>query len=115
MVEDWSRMIAEMDKAVANLRVASPEVMKGFSALARAANTGSALDGKTRELITLAIAVAVRCAPCVAYHVQGALKKGATREEIAETMGLAVYMGAGPSVMYAAQALEAVDQLAAAS
>lgn len=113
MVEDWPQLIGNMDQAVSDLRVASPEVMKAFGALARAANTGPSLDGKTRELITLAIGVAVRCAPCIAYHVQGALKKGATREEIAEAIGLAVYMGAGPSVMYAAQALEATDQLSA--
>ena len=71
-----------------------------------------ALDAKTKELLAVAISVAVRCDPCITYHVEGARKHGATREEIAETMGLAVYMGAGPSAMYAAQALEAYDQYA---
>ncbi len=61
----------------------------------------------------LGISVAVRCGPCVAYHAQGALKHGASRAAIAETLAMAIYMGAGPSVMYAAQALEAVDQLMA--
>jgi AhpD family alkylhydroperoxidase len=63
----------------------------------------------------LGISVAVRCAPCVAYHAQGALKHGASREAIAETLALAIYMGAGPSIRYAAEALEAVDQLMAKS
>ena len=61
-------------------------------------------------MLAVAISVAVRCDPCITYHVEGARKHGATREEICETLGLAIYMGAGPSAMYAAQALEAYDQ-----
>ena len=57
--------------------------------------------------------VAIRCDGCVAFHAEAAVKQGATRDEIMETMGMAVYMGAGPSVMYAAQAVEAYDQFAA--
>jgi AhpD family alkylhydroperoxidase len=111
MIEDWKALIANMDVGVKDLRQGAPDVMKGFSEIAKAAFGGSALDGKTKELIALAIGVAVRCAPCIAYHAQGAVKHGATREEVAEAMGMAIYMGAGPSVMYAAQALEAFDQL----
>lgn len=112
MIEDWKELIANMDVGVKNLRQGAPDVMKSFGEMARAAHGGGALDGKTKELIALAIGVAVRCAPCIAYHTQAAVKCGATREEVAETMGMAIYMGAGPSVMYAAQALEAFDQLA---
>jgi AhpD family alkylhydroperoxidase len=65
--------------------------------------------------MAVAISVAVRCDPCVTYHVAAAQRAGATREEIAETVGLAIYMGAGPSAMYAAQALEAYDQWVEAS
>jgi len=72
---------------------------------------GTALDQKTKELVALGISVAVRCDPCVAYHAQAAVKHGASREAVAETLAMAIYMGAGPSVMYAAKALEAVDQL----
>ena len=57
--------------------------------------------------------VAIRCDGCVAFHSQAAVKQGATREEIMEVMGMALYMGAGPSLMYAAQAVEAFDQFAA--
>ena len=111
MVEDWRAMIAEMNGAVRDLRQADPDIMKAFSEMARAAHGGSALDGKTKELIALAIGVATRCAPCIAYHAEGAVKHGASREAVAETLAMAIYMGAGPSVMYAAQALEAVDQM----
>ena len=80
--------------------------------MARAAHGGNSLDGKTKELVALAIGVATRCAPCIAYHAEGAIKQGASRSDVAETLAMAIYMGAGPSVMYAAEALEAVDQLA---
>jgi AhpD family alkylhydroperoxidase len=115
MVEDWTALIGDMNGAVRDLRKASPDVMKAFSDMARAAHGGEALDGRTRELIALGISVAVRCDPCIAYHAEGALKQGATRAEIAEALAMAVYMGAGPSVMYAAKALEAVDQVAASN
>ncbi len=114
MVDDWHALIGNMNGAVRNLRHAAPEAMKAFSELARSANgPGGTLDGKTKELIALAISVATRCAPCIAYHAEGAVKHGASREAVAETLAMAVYMGAGPSVMYAAEALEAVDQLTA--
>jgi AhpD family alkylhydroperoxidase len=87
--------------------------MKGFSALARAALEARALDTKTKELVALAIAVATRCDACLAFHAEAALRQGASRDEVMETMGMAIYMGAGPSVMYAAQAVEAYDQYAA--
>ena len=111
MVEDSLDLIKEMDSAVFNLNEAAPEVMKTFSAMSRAAHGGGALDRKTKELLALGIGVATRCAPCIAYHAEGAHKAGASRQEIAETLGMAIYMGAGPSVMYAAQALEAADQI----
>jgi len=110
MNHDWQKMTVDMSGAVKELRGGSAEVMKSFSAMARAALEPKALDTKTKELIALAIAVATRCDACVAFHAEAAVKRGATRDEIMETMGMAVYMGAGPSVMYAAQAVEAYDQ-----
>ncbi len=112
MVEDWLALIGNMNGAVRDLRQAAPEVMKTFGDMARAADGGSALDGKTKELVALAISVATRCTPCIAYHAEGAVKQGASRGEVAEALAMAIYMGAGPSVMYAAEALEAVDQMA---
>jgi AhpD family alkylhydroperoxidase len=87
--------------------------MKGFSAIARAALEPKALDTKTKELIALAIGVATRCDACIAFHAEAAVRQGASREEVMETLGMAVYMGAGPSVMYAANAVEAFDQFSA--
>lgn len=110
MHKDWPRMATELSGAIKEVRLGTPEVMKAFSAMAEAATKPGALDGKTKELIALAIAVAIRCDGCVAFHSKAAVKQGATRDEIMETMGMALYMGAGPSLMYAAQAVEAFDQ-----
>jgi len=110
MNKDWIGVTTEMSGAVRELRTGMPDVMKGFSALAQSALKAGALDPKTKELIALAISVATRCDACVGFHAEAAVKQGASRNEIMETMGMAVYMGAGPSVMYAAQAVEAFDQ-----
>lgn len=113
MHDDWPALAAGLSGPLKELRGGAAEVMKGFSAVARAALEPRALDTKTKELIALGISVATRCAPCIAYHAESAVKLGATREEVMETMGMAIYMGAGPSVMYAAQAVEAYDQFKA--
>ena len=113
MHKDWPAMATELSGAIKEVRLGTPEVMKAFSAMAKAATDAGALDSRTKELIALAIAVAIRCDGCVAFHAQAAVKHGATREEVMETMGMALSMGAGPSLMYAAQAVEAYDQFAA--
>lgn len=112
MHKNWPQMTGELSSAIRELRGGAPEVMKAFSGMAQAALKANALDTRTKELVALAIAVAIRCDGCVAFHAEAAMKQGATRDEVMETMGMAVYMGAGPSVMYAAQAVEAFDQFA---
>jgi AhpD family alkylhydroperoxidase len=106
-------LAAGMAAPLKELRGGAADVMKAFSALARAALEPRALDAKTKELVALGISVATRCDACIAFHAEAALRHGATRDEVMETMGMAIYMGAGPSVMYAAQAVEAYDQYAA--
>ncbi|MFN3423955.1 MAG: carboxymuconolactone decarboxylase family protein [Novosphingobium meiothermophilum] len=110
--KDWPQMAAELSGAIKQVRLGSPDVMKAFSSMAQAATRPGALDGRTKELIALAIAVAIRCDGCIAFHAKAALDQGASRDEVMETMGMALYMGAGPSLMYAAQAVEAYDQFA---
>ena len=110
---DWPEWTKDLSKGLHDLRGGAPEVMKAFSGLAQAALQPSALDAKTKELIALAIGVAVRCDDCIAFHVKAAVDNGATREEITETLGMAIYMGAGPSAMYASHALDAYTQFSA--
>jgi AhpD family alkylhydroperoxidase len=112
MHKNWIDLTGELSVALREVRTGAPDVMKGFSAIAQAALKANALDTKTKELIALAISVATRCDGCIGFHAEAAVKQGATRDEIMETMGMAIYMGAGPSVMYAAQAVEAYDQFA---
>ena len=111
---DWPEMTKALSRDLRNLRGGATAVMKEFSALAQAALAQGALDVKTKELIALAIAVAVRCDDCIAFHVKAALERGASREEVLETLGMAIYMGAGPAAMYASHALEAFSQFEAA-
>ncbi|WP_377807977.1 carboxymuconolactone decarboxylase family protein [Azospirillum sp. A29] len=110
MHKNWPQMTGELSRAIRDLRGGAPEVMKAFSGMAQATLTANALDTRTKELIALASAEAIRCDGCVAFHAEAAMKQEASREEVMEAMGMAVYMGAGPSVMHAAQAVEAFDQ-----
>ena len=109
-MSNWTQLTNDLSALLRNLRGAAPDVMKGFANIAQAASVAKALDTKTKELIALGIAVAVRCDDCIAFHVKAAAEQGATREEISETLGMAIYMGAGPSVMYASHALDAFTQ-----
>ena len=71
--------------------------------------TGS-IDNKTKELIAVGIAIAIRCEGCIAFHVHDALRAGATKEEVVETIGVAIMMGGGPALMYGCEALQAVQE-----
>ena len=111
---NWPELTKGLGAELKNLRGGAPEVMKAFSSIAQTALAQGALDVKTKELIAIGISVAVHCDDCIAFHVKAAVDRGATREEILETLGMAIYMGAGPSAMYASHALGAYTQFAAA-
>lgn len=111
MHRDWKELLKGLSSPLRELRGGAPDVMKSFSAIAQAALKQNALETKTKELIALGISVAMRCDDCIGFHVKAAIDQGATREEILETLGMAIYMGAGPSVMYASHAIEAYDQM----
>lgn len=100
----------------ANLKVLRKDIgdtMQGFSALAQAATKDGALDKKTKELIALAIGVSTRCDGCIGFHTEALVKLGVTRAELEEALGMAIYMGGGPSLMYAADAMIAYEQFSA--
>ena len=81
-----------------------------FARLNRLAMESGAISHKTKELMALAISISLRCDGCIAYYVHDAVQAGATREELLETLGVAVMMGGGPATVYAAEAMEAIDQ-----
>ena len=111
MNTDWNAFLKGLSPGLKGLRESQIEVMSGFSSIAKAALKQGALDTKNKELIALGISVAIRCDDCIGFHVKAAIEKGASREEIMETMGMAIYMGAGPSVTYAAHVVSAFDEL----
>ena len=114
MLKDWNELANGLSKVVGQVRGGAPDAMKGFSALAKGATAAGALDAKTKELIALALGIAARCDGCLAFHAKAVVELGGTRDEVMETLAMAVYMGGGPSLMYSALALEAYDQFATA-
>jgi AhpD family alkylhydroperoxidase len=114
-VQDWPEFTDQTNARMAHLRKAIPAVAKEFGGLAREAIAPGVLDSKMKELVALAIGVAMRFDGCLAFHVKAAAKYGATREEVAETIAVAVYMGGGPSMIYGSEALSAYDALASAA
>ncbi len=113
MTPSYRELTQQTSAQVARLRADIPDTLRGFSAMAQAATQPGALDAKTKELIAIALSVAARCDPCVGYHAQALVRLGAARAEVAEALGMAVYMGGGPSLMYAARASAAFDEFAA--
>jgi AhpD family alkylhydroperoxidase len=59
---------------------------------------------------SLALGIASHCDGCIGFHTQALARLGATQEEVVETLSMAVYMGGGPSLMYAAETLTAFEQ-----
>ena len=114
MHKDWKEVAKELSGLMAETRRGIPEVGKAFHELSKAATAEGALDSKTKELIAVSISITARCDGCVAFHVGAAVRHGASREEVLETIGMAIYMGGGPSLVYGAQALEAYEQFAEA-
>lgn len=115
MMKHYKTITTDLSASLSKLRQELPEVMNGFSTLAQAATKAGALDKKTKELLALALGVAAHCDGCIGFHAQALGKLGATRAELLETLGMAIYMGGGPSLMYAAEALQAFEEFNGAS
>jgi AhpD family alkylhydroperoxidase len=113
MTKSYRQITQSVSSSLAKLRADKPGVIKGFNALAEAAMADGALTRKTKELIALALGVAGHCDACLGFHLKALIKLGATRIELEEALGVAVYMGGGPSLMYAADALAAFEELSA--
>ncbi len=110
---DHASLMSNINGALGPFRKSQSTAMQGFSQLAQAAMAEGAVSAKHKELIALAIGITQRCSGCVGFHVKALIKLGATREELEEMLAICVYMGGGPALMYAAEALSAWDQLSA--
>jgi AhpD family alkylhydroperoxidase len=92
-----------------------PQTMSGFATLSKAAKDNGPLGAKEKEFVALAISIALRCEPCILFHVEALIKAGATREELGDILAMSIQMGGGPSVMYAGHALACWDELTVAA
>lgn len=108
--QSYAAMRKRISSANAGLKSAQPDTLKGFNLMHVQAMKDGALDPRTKELIAVALSVGSRCDPCIAFHVPAALRHGATREEVMEVLAVAVMMGGGPSLMYAAHVIEVLDE-----
>ncbi|WP_230970831.1 carboxymuconolactone decarboxylase family protein [Nitrogeniibacter aestuarii] len=112
MSKSFSVITGDVGKALAQLRSAVPETMKGFGQMSQAALSDGAMSPLQKELIALAIGVSSRCDACIGFHVKALHKLGVTREQLMETLAVCIYMGGGPTLMYAAEAVRAYDEFA---
>ena len=105
-------ILDDLRQPVKDLREHIPAVFQGYAALSSAAMSDGALDAKTKELIALAIAVTKQCDGCIASHARGAARRGASADEVAEALGVAILMNGGPGTVHAPRALEAFHEIA---
>ncbi len=108
--KSFVQITTDVSKALGALRKEAPDTMAGFSAMSAAALREGSLSALHKELIALAIGVASRCDACIGFHVKALIKLGVTREQLVETLEVCTYMGGGPTLMYAAEALRAYEE-----
>ncbi len=89
----------------------SREMMEHFSNLHRTSVASGEIPNKYKELIALGISISIQCNECIVYHLNDAVKAGATDEEILETINVSVMMGGGPALIYATHAYEALQEI----
>jgi len=109
---DWNTYRQQLLAGTGGFGKLNPDVVKGYATLSGAGHKTGHLDEKARELIALAVAITLRCDGCITVHTAAALKRGATREELAEVLGVAVSVNAGAAIVYSTRALDAFDAAA---
>jgi AhpD family alkylhydroperoxidase len=109
MMLNWSEYKQQVTAGVGQLAAALPDIVRGYRVLSDAGQKSGKLDAKTRELIALAVAVTRQCDGCIAVHTDAAIQHGATREEIAEALGVAIAVNAGAALVYSTRVMDAVE------
>ena len=109
-MKSYTQITADINKGIAKLREGAPEAMAGFSTLARSAMKAGTLAAEQKELIALSIGVAGHCDGCIGFHAKALARMGCSRDHVMEALAVAVYMGGGPALMYAADAIHAFDE-----
>src|SRR5690606_20104220 len=104
---EWEQYRSELQTRIADVARLSPGTMRGYRELSTAGAKKDVLGGKVRELIALAVAVTRQCDGCITIHTTAAIEQGATREEIAEALGVAIAVNAGAALVYSARVFDA--------
>ena len=110
MMLDWKNYQGQLNSTIGEIGKLSPDTIRGYVALSGAGKQTGRFDAKTRELIALAVSVSLRCDGCITVHSAAALKAGATLEELAEALGVAIAVNAGAALVYSARTLDAFKQ-----
>lgn len=110
MEKSYVDITSEINRGIGKLRQGIPDAMAGFNAMSKGALKPGVLSELHKELIALAIGVAGHCDGCIGFHAKSLVRLGATREHVMEALAVAVYMGGGPSLMYAAEAVHAYEE-----
>ncbi|CAN0618599.1 alkylhydroperoxidase like protein, AhpD family [Burkholderia sp. lig30] len=105
---NWDEYRKELMTRVGELGKRSPDTLAGYQTLSAAGKKTGHLDAKTRELIALAVAVTTRCDGCIAVHTAEAVRHGATKDEVAEALGVAIALNAGAALVYSARVMDAL-------
>jgi AhpD family alkylhydroperoxidase len=108
MMLDWNAYQSELSKTIPQFAKLSPDSLKGYQTLSAANSANSHLGEKNRQLVSLAVAVTTRCDGCITFHTDAALQAGASKEEIAEALGVAMAMNAGAALIYSLRVMDAV-------
>jgi AhpD family alkylhydroperoxidase len=112
MGKSYTEITASINRGILKLREAQPDALAGFSAMAKGAMKAGALSETHKELIALAIGVAGHCEGCIGFHAKALARLNVPREQLMEALAVAVYMGGGPALMYAAEAIHAFEEFA---
>ncbi|MBO9472898.1 MULTISPECIES: carboxymuconolactone decarboxylase family protein [unclassified Shimia] len=109
----WTDKISATRNELRGLNKTIPDTARAFGGLSKSVKEGGVLDHKTKEFVALGMAIVSRCEPCISLHCEALVKAGATKDEIADVLGMAIQMGGGPAMMYAGKALACFEELSA--
>ncbi|MCB1896487.1 MAG: carboxymuconolactone decarboxylase family protein [Zoogloeaceae bacterium] len=109
--KSFVQITSDVAAALDEMRREVPDTMQAFGGLAKASMKAGSLSALHKELIALAIGVSSRCDACIGFHVKALIRLGVTRAQLMETLAVCTYMGGGPTLMYAAEAVRAYDEL----
>ena len=111
--QPWHQVQEDLRQPARDLRTIIPEVLKSYGSMHHAAMADGELTTSTKELIALAVAVALKCDGCITSHARGAARAGVTRQAIAEALGVTILLSGGPGTVYGPRALQAFDEFLA--